>query len=72
MNVVADVNGKRREAYKVGGKAYKVFPSGTNLTADSREFENIEEVAVFLTQNPSWGVRMNPGAAIIYENIRII
>jgi hypothetical protein len=72
VQIFADVNGTRRTAYKVGGKAYKVFPSGTNLSRHAKEFRTVEEAADFLRKNPGWGIRMNPGAAIIYENVRIV
>ena len=72
MKIVADVNGSRREAYKVGGLAFKCFPSGTNLKDKAKEFATVEEAAAFLKRNPSWGIRMNPGSAIIYDGIRLI
>lgn len=69
--IFADVRGRRREAYKVGGLVYKVFPSGSNLARDAKEFSTIAEAAQFLQRNPGWGIRMNPGAAIIFNDIQI-
>lgn len=70
MKIVADVNGTRREAYKVGGVAFKCFPSGTNLSKNAEEFATVADAAEHLRLNPSWGIRMNPGSAIVYGGIR--
>jgi hypothetical protein len=72
MKIVARTNGIDREAYKVGGKAYKCFPQGSNLAKDAREFGTIEEAAAFLRGSSGWGIRMNPGNAIIYNDISIL
>jgi hypothetical protein len=37
----------------------------------AHSFENIEDAARFLIDNPGSGIRMNPGTAIISENIVI-
>jgi hypothetical protein len=64
-------NGVEREAYRVGGVAYKCFPKSSNISDDAREFSEIEEAAKFLVDNPGWGIRMNPGTAIIFDGINI-
>ena len=71
MKICALTNGVMRVAYPVGGSAYKCFPSGSNLAADALTFDTVAEAAEFLIKNPTWGIRMNPGAAIIYDNIQI-
>jgi hypothetical protein len=71
MRIFAEVNGTRREAYKVGGVSYKCFPPGSNMASDAREFSTIEEAAKFLQAHSGWGIRMNPGSAIVYKNIKI-
>lgn len=71
MRIYADTLGKRQEAYKVGGRAYKCFPPSSNTLANAIEFTDIRDAAVFLLQNPDWGIRMNPGSAIKYQDIVI-
>jgi hypothetical protein len=71
MRIVSTKNGTTQKAYKVSGKAYKCFPQSINTLDEAKEFEQIEDAAVFLINNPTWGIRMNPGVAIIYRNIEI-
>ncbi|WP_156122188.1 hypothetical protein [Aureimonas altamirensis] len=71
MRIWAVTNGIKREAYKVGGTAFKCFPSSNNEISTAREFSSLEEAAIFLIENTGWGIRMNPGASIIYNNIQI-
>ncbi len=61
----------RREAYRVGGTVYKCYPVSTNTVDEAREFAKLEDAAVFLIRNRGWGIRMNPGSSIIYDNIVI-
>jgi hypothetical protein len=66
-----------QQAYKVSKRVFKCFPQSTNTletggTKNVREFEEIEAAAIFLLKNPTWGIRMNPGSAIVYRNIEIV
>ena len=72
MRIIAKTNGQLREAYRVGGLAYKCYPPGSNLDKDSKSFETLDEAALFLCRNPTWGIRMNPGAAIIFKGKAIL
>jgi hypothetical protein len=72
MRIIATTDGVERVAYKLGGKVFKCFPPSSNLAADAREFQTIEAAAIFLCSSPGWGIRMNPGSAIIYDNIAIM
>jgi hypothetical protein len=69
MRIYAVTGGVTKEAYRVGGTHYKCFPRSDNM--NGKEFATVEEAAVFLIRNPGWGIRMNPGAAIIYRGIQI-
>jgi hypothetical protein len=71
LRILAFKDGNWKEAYKVGGTVYKCFPRSTNLAEQAEEFEKIDDAAVFLIRNPDWGIRMNPGSAIVYNNITI-
>jgi hypothetical protein len=71
LRILSHKNGAWKEAYKVGGRTFKCFPPSTNLASQAEEFEKVEDAAVFLLRNPSWGIRMNPGSAIVYNNITI-
>lgn len=59
-----------QEAYKIEDN-YHCYPKSTNLKKDRQEFRTVEDAAVFLIRNPSFGIRMNPGSAIIYRDIVI-
>jgi hypothetical protein len=72
-------DGKPVAAYFVKGKkvgidgkkdGFKCFPSSCNDAEKARNFDTIREAAEFLTINPSWGIRMNPGGGI-FANIVI-
>lgn len=76
MKIRSSVTGQ--EAYKVknaltGEFAYDCYlpsrPSNEKIHACS--FHKIEDAAVFLIQNNGSGIRMNPGTAIVSENIVI-
>lgn len=71
MRIWAITNGVEKEAYLVDGKAFACFPRSENQKAFAKEFPTVEQAAVFLIENPAWGIRMNPGAAIIYSGIQI-
>lgn len=71
MRIVAIVDGVAKEAYRLGGTHYKCFPRSDNEVANAKEFATIEEAAIFMIRNPGWGIRMNPGSAIIYNGIQI-
>lgn len=71
MRIWAVTSGVEREAYLVGGAAYRCFPKSSNLSYSARDFADIKEAAAFLLSNPGWGIRMNPGSAIIYDGINI-
>lgn len=71
MRIWALVEGTEREAYKVGDSGYDCYPTSTNEKSAARSFALIEEAAIFLLTNPTWGIRMNPGSAIIYRGIQI-
>ncbi len=72
MKIRSGKGASAQEAYKVGNRFYKCFPISNNVVVNAKEFESIEDAAVFLIQNPTWGIRMNPGSAIIYKNIEIV
>lgn len=71
MRIWAITDGIEKTAYKMGGKAFKCFPSSKNIKDHAVEFADIRAAAIFLLQNEGWGIRMNPGSAIIYRNINI-
>ena len=56
---------------KVGadGKSsgFKCFPASCNDASMARNFDTEAEAAAFLKANPSWGIRMNPGSAIVFD-----
>jgi hypothetical protein len=60
----------RQEAVPVNG-VYKCFPKSENERRLAREFTSLEDAAAFLCSNPTWGIRMQPGSAIIYRDIVI-
>lgn len=71
MRIWAITDGVEKEAYLVDGTAFLCFPRSENRRAFAKEFRSVGEAAVFLIENPEWGIRMNPGAAIIYSGIQI-
>ena len=71
MEVYAHVNGARRDAHRHEDGLFKCYPKGTNLVDTARCFSDLRDAAVFLVQHPAWGIRMQPGSAIIYEGIQI-
>ena len=72
MEVFAvDDDGVRRTAHLHGDGLYKCYPRSNNLVADARCFSDLRDAAAFLVLNPDWGIRMQPGSAIIYESIQI-
>ncbi|MER9233980.1 hypothetical protein NKI56_18070 [Mesorhizobium sp. M0622] len=71
MRIYAVTNGVEKEAYRLSGAHFKCFPRSDNGVANAREFATIEEAAIFMIKNPGWGIRMNPGSAIIYNGIQI-
>ena len=72
MRIWAETKGVKRRAYKVGGLTYDCYPPSENRKpSGAKSFYTIEEAAEFLRRNPTWGIRMNPGTAIIYDNIQI-
>ncbi len=42
-----------------------------NEKAQAHSFENLKDAAIFLLNNPGTGIRMNPGSAIVSENLVI-
>ncbi len=72
MQVFSVVDGVRREALQYTDGTYKCYPRSSNLLKDAKVFTDLREAASFLVLNPDWGIRMGPGAAIIYEGIQII
>jgi hypothetical protein len=71
MRIWAITEGIEKEAYKVGRSAFLCFPPSENDRRFAKKLPTIEQAAVFLIENPGWGIRMNPGRAIIYDNIQI-
>lgn len=71
MRIWAVTNGVEREAFRVGGTVYKCFPKSSNIAATAEEFTEIRDAARFLLDNDGWGIRMNPGNAIIFDGINI-
>ncbi|GGE23383.1 hypothetical protein GCM10011390_48520 [Aureimonas endophytica] len=71
MRIWANTKGVQKEAYLLHGSRFKCFPPSTNHVASAKEFATVEGAALFLLQNPGWGIRMNPGSAIIYDGINI-
>jgi hypothetical protein len=71
VRIWATVDGVEKQAYKVDGVGFDCYPPSTNLKANAETIESIEDAAVFLLKNMTWGVRMNPGSAIIYRGIHI-
>lgn len=71
MRIWSMTNGVERVAYRVGGTVFKCFPKSSNLVDDALEFPTVEEAATFLLANPGWGIRMNPGAAIVFDGLNI-
>lgn len=71
MRIWAITDGVEKEAYLVDGAAYLCFPKSSNIRATARQFTDIRDAALFLISNPGWGIRMNPGAGIIYRGINI-
>lgn len=71
MRIWAIVKGVEKEAYRMGGTVYKCFPKSTNDKTEAKEFTDIKDAAIFLLSNRGWGIRMNPGSAIIYDGINI-
>ncbi len=53
----------------IDGKSsgFKCFPVSCNDAAKARNFDTEAEAASFLKSHPSWGIRMNPGSAIIFD-----
>jgi hypothetical protein len=71
VRIWAITNGVQRRAYKVGGLTYDCYPPSANEKTVAKSFHTIEEAAEFLRGHPGWGIRMNPGTAIIFDNIQI-
>ena len=46
---------------------YKCFPISCNDASMAQNFETEDAACEFLKANPSWGIRMKPGSAIVYE-----
>lgn len=70
MRIWAIVKGIEKEAYPIDG-SYDCYPASTNEKSAARSFVLLEEAALFLLTHPTWGIRMNPGSAIIYRGINI-
>lgn len=45
----------------VTGKSKSIF----------QRFASIEDAAVWIIENPKWGIRMNPGWSLVYREILI-
>jgi hypothetical protein len=71
MQVYAIVEGTRRDAHLHEDGTFKCFPKCSSLMKDAKAFRDLRVAAAFLVQNPKWGIRMDPGFAIIYEDILI-
>lgn len=71
MRIWSVTKGTEKTAYKMDGRVFKCFPPSNNIVDDAVEFSDIRAAAIFLLQNEGWGIRMNPGSAIIYRNINI-
>jgi hypothetical protein len=70
--IYAIVDGSRRDAHRHSDGSFKCFPNSCNLAYEAKSFTDLRETAAFLTQNPDWGIRMQPGSSVIYEGIQII
>lgn len=65
-------DGVRVDAAPHGDGTFKCFPKSENRLEHARSFATLREAAAFLVANSDWGIRMNPGWGIIYENIQIV
>ena len=70
MRIWALIDGIEKEAYKINGN-FDCYPISTNEKREARIFTTVEDAAIFLLSNPAWGIRMNPGSAIVYRGIQI-
>lgn len=71
IEIFAIVNGSRRVAHRHEDGLFKCFPKSTNEVEHARCFSDLRDAAAFLVLNPDWGIRMEPGSPIIYEDIQI-
>lgn len=72
LHIYAVVNGVRRDAHRHSDGTFKCYPRSSNLASNATTFSDIREAAAFLILNPDWGIRMQPGSPIIYENIQFV
>lgn len=42
-----------------------------NTKSEHREFDEIKDAAMWLLQNPTWGIRMNLGWSLIHRDVAI-
>jgi hypothetical protein len=47
------------------------FKKKNNDESQYERFRSIEDAAVWLCKNPTWGIRMNPGWSLIHRGIVI-
>lgn len=71
LRIEAEKGGKLLTAALYEDGTYKVYPKSANETVKADSISSLEELAVFLIKNPSWGVRMKPGYGIVYDDIII-
>jgi hypothetical protein len=65
-------DGVRLDAHQYTDGFFKCFPKSCNRVEEAKFFTELRKAAVFLVENPEWGIRMNPGMPIIYDGITII
>lgn len=69
--VAADKFGADTEAKQIDG-AYWCYPKSTNTKDHAVGFDRVEDAAIFLIMQPSWGIRMQAGSPFKYRGIRIV
>lgn len=69
--ITASTAGIRRTAHRYRDGYYRCFPRSENRKRFARSFSSLSDAAAFLALNPTWGIRVREGYAIIYRRIRM-
>lgn len=72
VTITANTRGIARTAHRYSDGLFRCFPRSENRKRFARAFVTEAQAAGFLALNPTWGIRVREGYAIIYRSLRIL
>ena len=72
MQIYQEIRGSRLDAKRHSDGTYHCYPKSENNKTKRKTFETLIDAALFLIENPDWGIQMSSGGGIIYKDIVII